>query len=99
MYSGVRLRVAAPGRAVDGVCVERAEESPLRGFLTLCFTHNTLALAPRPQYTIYTVLSAIMCLPLSSLSLALRRSHQNRLREVAIDGGRSRVSLQVLPIN
>ena len=80
--------------------MERAEESPLRGFLTLCFTHNTLALAPRPQYTIYTVLgSAIVRLPLSSLSLALRRSHQNRLREVAIDGGRSRVSLQVLPIN
>ena len=51
MYSGVRLRVAAPGRAVDGVCVERAEESPLRGFLTLCFTHDTLALSHHAHNT------------------------------------------------
>ena len=80
--------------------MERAEESPLRGFYALCFTHNTLSLSHHAHNThIYTVLSAIVCLPLGSLSLALRRSHQNRLREVAIDGGRSRVSLQVLPIN
>ena len=69
MYSGVRLRVAAPGRAVDGVCVERAEESPLRGFfMTLCFTHNTLALSHHAHNTQFIRCSRPLCACRSALS-------------------------------